>query len=538
MQINLIVLTSTHKSLNITKAVSHKFLNLFPMARLVVCVPEIDVDLFSVSLDPRIKIMGEDRFLEPDVLKSIKGLFQGRSGWYIQQFVKISAMNLLLKFGEIGLIWDGDTDFNNIPDFFSKDNKVLLGCTQEYHLPYFINLEQLLFLDKEIRESFICQYIVVKKEWIVSLLNDLQTSELTWQQNIIQSINFHENSGFSEYELIGTYVFKHFPEQVRLNKKLRVNRFGYSWFGTERNSLISFRRLLSLNYDLVAFEDWDHLEDKVSIIKLILLVTKDAFISNLPLVSKITLKNSYIKVKNLKSTPSHSTRNEADIFLAEFFSSKKDLLVIQVGANDGVQNDPLRRFIQLNLAHVDWILVEPLDFYIEKLKDLYRQSPRVSIIKAAVGKQPGLLKLFFLNPETASEMDGSGPKNQWAHGQGSSNKATIIYGIYNNSFRGSTYRKNIASYIDSIISATSTMIPISDLCESDRETLLVIDVQGYEFDVLLGIDTNKCPKYIMVEDEFHDNRISPYLSELGYTKIIGGHDPVFEYTVGEQILLE
>jgi hypothetical protein len=97
--------------------------------------------------------------------------------------------------------------------------------------------------------------------------------------------------------------------------------------------------------------------------------------------------------------------------------------------------------------------------------------------------------MFYINPEICDEMDGDGPKNGWAHGQGSANKKFIETQIELNSFRGLRYHNNIQKYKNNIISQEVNNTKISSLLIPDyTENLLIIDSQGSELDVILSID--------------------------------------------------
>lgn len=113
-------------------------------------------------------------------------------------------------------------------------------------------------------------------------------------------------------------------------------------------------------------------------------------------------------------------------------------------------------------------------------------------------------------------MNGEGPKNNWAHGQGSSDKEFIKKQIKLNNFRGSNYKKNIQKYINSIMHKNVRTMKISDINIDSKSTIiLVIDVQGSELDVLKTVDFKKQKiKYIYYEDEFRHSLKSQNIVNL------------------------
>lgn len=215
-----------------------------------------------------------------------------------------------------------------------------------------------------------------------------------------------------------------------------------------------------------------------------------------------------------------------------FHEPLKSKLVIQVGANDGVQSDPLRRFLGVP-GDYQAILIEPIPFYVSKLKVLYQNRSDIQIIQAACGKTNQVKKLFFIDPDIADEMNGDGPQNNWAHGQGSFDRDTVIYWIKENSFRGATYRDKIPLFISSIRSIELNIQPVMNLLGAHLNQLLVIDVQGFELEVLEGIDwESNPPAHILLEDDLgNTSEITQFLLKKGFRYICGDNDKVFSRTL-------
>ena len=121
-------------------------------------------------------------------------------------------------------------------------------------------------------------------------------------------------------------------------------------------------------------------------------------------------------------------------------------------------------------------------------------------------------------------MDGKGPPNQWAHGQGSFSKDTIIKWIYRNKFRGKVYRSNIQMYINSIININVECFNLISFCERhfiEGIDLLILDVQGAEAEILSVLPKlrNK-PRVIIYEDESSMKTSVSKALEKFLTKII------------------
>jgi hypothetical protein len=138
--------------------------------------------------------------------------------------------------------------------------------------------------------------------------------------------------------------------------------------------------------------------------------------------------------------------------LENFFFSKNKKCIIQVGANDGLMADPLRSFL-IKKSNYKAILIEPLDYYYNNLLKLYKKRKDIKLLKICISTKKKQ-KIYFIPPKIADLMNGEGPKNNWAHGQGSSDKEFIIKQIKLNNFRGSNYKENIQKYINSITHKT------------------------------------------------------------------------------------
>jgi len=219
-------------------------------------------------------------------------------------------------------------------------------------------------------------------------------------------------------------------------------------------------------------------------------------------------------------------------FISEYLHGPGLKRVIQVGSNDGIQNDFLRSFIESPRLHVSWILIEPIAFYCDGLRAMYAGRVDVEIVQSFIGN-PGLEQvIYFIDPMVAAKMNGKGPANDWAHGQGSFSRAKIVHSIYQNSFRGSLYRNSIHEYISGIMQEIIVSRDISEFLTENTSQLMVIDVQGAELDVIKNITSANRPNYIIIEDEFSDKRIQRTLTQMGYELILGGHDSIYGLVQG------
>jgi FkbM family methyltransferase len=75
---------------------------------------------------------------------------------------------------------------------------------------------------------------------------------------------------------------------------------------------------------------------------------------------------------------------------------RTDIVILQVGANDGIFDDPLYPFFHKN-PHVRGILIEPQKGPYEKLLNLYRDNPNVTCVRTAISATTDYLSLWSVN---------------------------------------------------------------------------------------------------------------------------------------------
>lgn len=104
-----------------------------------------------------------------------------------------------------------------------------------------------------------------------------------------------------------------------------------------------------------------------------------------------------------------------DVICRRMFEVGEQLRFVQVGVFDGVTGDPLRRFIE----RCGWrgVLVEPQARSAERLRELYRGRDGITVVQAAIDRQPGRRTLFTVRADAAPA---------WAGGLASFDRATIL----------------------------------------------------------------------------------------------------------------
>ncbi len=164
---------------------------------------------------------------------------------------------------------------------------------------------------------------------------------------------------------------------------------------------------------------------------------------------------------------------------------------VKVGANDGVTGDPFGESL-LNNRKWKGVLVEPVPYCIDRLKKIYSDETRFTIVKSAVGSTSGAATFFYVS-EAAKDSLPELP--DWYDQLGSFDRHHIL--------------KHLNGSLEPFIVTASVKVePLSDILRLhnlSHVTLLHIDTEGFDFEVLksLGLPA-LCPSWIMIEHKHLD----------------------------------
>lgn len=217
----------------------------------------------SHSIFEKTKFINEKSLIDVDRIKKlIEKRNQNaikRSGWYIQQFLKMQYCKLCKD--KYYLIWDCDTIPIKKVNMFNNDRKPYFDVKEEYNKPYFITMERLLpELGKKYNYSFISEHMLIRTKIMKNLINRIENNINIygdkWYEKIINSINIDDlpNSGFSEFETYGTFANVHYNDSYKIRKwkSLRGGKYYYNpkFFSFEDGQNISDK------FDAISFENW------------------------------------------------------------------------------------------------------------------------------------------------------------------------------------------------------------------------------------------------------------------------------------------
>ena len=208
----------------------------------------------------------------------------------------------------------------------------------------------------------------------------------------------------------------------------------------------------------------------------------------------------------------HELRLGFDFIACSLMTQKKDIFFVEIGANDGIANDPVHRYVRDH----GWsgLMIEPLPEVFETLKENYREYPDVTPLNFAIGDSDGTQKFYTVRIDPGMR--------QAAH-QFSSFRREIL----------ERQTQWVPDILDRIEERTVECLSFNTLLEryvGDRDVdVLQIDVEGYDFEILKMIDFDRVkPSIINYESsnltKAEQNACTRLLVDQGYRLAMGDSD--------------
>lgn len=182
-----------------------------------------------------------------------------------------------------------------------------------------------------------------------------------------------------------------------------------------------------------------------------------------------------------------------DLALRELSLRKgSGLTFVEIGANDGVDFDPLRPYIEK--YSMRGVLVEPQPSVFERLKANYSNVSWVSFENCAIGGSEGTLELFY------AEVDGS--EKNFATTLASSNRSAIE--SYADSIGGRIVKLDVPCI------TPETLLSKHNLQNVD---IIQIDTEGMDFEILKAFNLELVRPSII---HYESGQLSPKEQEASY----------------------
>ncbi len=147
-----------------------------------------------------------------DLHYTVNGL--NRAGWLFKQLLQLYA-DQISDAGHI-LLFDADTILLR-PQKFEVAGRSLMVISDEYHWPYYVIIQKLFGFLPPARFSLTSHHLCVSRPRLAELRGELERRhQRPWYQAIVDQLDPHEGSGFSEYETYGQWLLQRHRDEVEL----------------------------------------------------------------------------------------------------------------------------------------------------------------------------------------------------------------------------------------------------------------------------------------------------------------------------------
>jgi FkbM family methyltransferase len=191
-------------------------------------------------------------------------------------------------------------------------------------------------------------------------------------------------------------------------------------------------------------------------------------------------------------------KGSIDEFASNYSGRRRSITVVEVGANDGINNDPLHKFIRRD----NWkgVLLEPQKFVFEKyLKPLYATTDGITVLNAALDFTDGIRPLYKI------AVSGS----RWATGLASFSREVVEEAVSSGYVEKQAMKEGTSLPIDKAdFIATELVECISVVTLLKRYDLkkvdwLQIDTEGFDFEIIKMFISEKIRPEVIVYENIH-----------------------------------
>jgi FkbM family methyltransferase len=209
-------------------------------------------------------------------------------------------------------------------------------------------------------------------------------------------------------------------------------------------------------------------------------------------------------------------KDTIDGFTSLYSGSRDRVTVVQIGANDGINHDPIHKFIKRD--HWQGVLLEPQKFVFEKyLKHLYAKTEGIKVLNAALDVTDGRKPLYKISVSDS----------RWATGLSSFSREVLEAAVRSGYVErqavkeGATLPPEKEDYIieEKVECISSeTLIKRYGLGKIDW---LQIDTEGFDFEIIKMFNIAATRPEVIVYENLHFNfalqqECLSYLEERDY----------------------
>jgi FkbM family methyltransferase len=208
-------------------------------------------------------------------------------------------------------------------------------------------------------------------------------------------------------------------------------------------------------------------------------------------------------------------------------SQRGRLNIVEIGANDGLINDPIYNFVMKFRDYTKVLLIEPQEQVIPHLEKNYSKHPNKIVFRGAIGTE-GVLKLHRIKPEFFQFIESEEwPGWRVATGATSSDREHVIDFLRRKKYPGITNPEEAVETIE--VSSMNLLTLINRVKFEESIDVLQVDTEGADDYVIYNssIDVTK-PKIINYEnaamDTDRNEKLEDYLRNHGYVLFYRGED--------------
>lgn len=191
-------------------------------------------------------------------------------------------------------------------------------------------------------------------------------------------------------------------------------------------------------------------------------------------------------------------KGSIDEFTSRYSTSKERVTVVQIGANDGINNDPIHKFIKRD--HWHGVLLEPQRFVFQKyLQPLYRKTGGIVVFNAALDVRDGQKPIYKV---AVSE-------SRWATGLSSFNRGALEAAVKSGYIEreaikeGAPLPENKNDYItEEQVECISTESLIKRF-GLEKIDWLQIDTEGFDFEIIKMFNIGVTRPEVIVYENLH-----------------------------------
>jgi FkbM family methyltransferase len=189
---------------------------------------------------------------------------------------------------------------------------------------------------------------------------------------------------------------------------------------------------------------------------------------------------------------------------------------VEIGSNDGEKHDHLRPLILAREWH--GVMVEPVPYVFERLRRNYGAIDRVALANVAIADRDGELPFFHLREAAPAERDSL---PDWYDGIGSFSRDAVL-----------SHVDHIPDIEARLVASTLPCLTFGTLCDRhgvETVDLLLVDTEGYDWELLRMIDLEAVRPRLVIYEHFHlrpEDRADALarFAALGYETLEEGFD--------------